>query len=561
MKNFVRHSLFSSAVFAGLNLFALSTQAAAQESAATAPGVSVSRLSGEQFKLSIAQIFGPDIQIAGRFEPDVRQDGLRAIGASRVSVTASGLEQFDSMARSIAAQVVDKNHRGTLIGCTPASETAPDKACASQFLAKTGRLLFRRPLSSQELAHWVDGAGVAAKSLNSFYDGLATSLANMMISPQFLFRLERVGKAGTSLDAFSKASRLSFFLWNATPDSALLTAAEKGELDTQEGLQRQVERMLASARMENGIRALFDDMFGFEEFNTLAKDATIYPKFTPLVSDDGHEQTLRTIVDHVVRQDADYRDLFTTRKTFLTPLLGAVYGVPVAKTTPLGAPATWQAYEYPEGDPRAGILTHISFVALHSHPGRTSPTLRGKALRELIMCQKVPDPPGNVEFNLVQDTNNPNMKTVRERLAAHATEAMCAGCHRITDPIGLALEHFDSSGGYRTTENGAAIDASGDISGAKFTNSIELANVVRANPAVTSCAVKRTWAYAVGRPQAPTDNEAVKTFEKNFADQGYRFLALMRSIATSDAFYKVEAKTRKASIDLPIKTAAAILSP
>jgi len=302
-------------------------------------------------------------------------------------------------------------------------------------------------------------------------------------------------------------------------------------------------------------------MFGFEEFNTLAKDATIYPKFTSLVSDDGHEQTLRTIVDHVVRQNADYRDLFTTRKTFLTPLLGAVYGVPVAKTTPLGAPATWQAYEYPEGDPRAGILTHISFVALHSHPGRTSPTLRGKALRELIMCQKVPDPPGNVEFNLVQETNNPNMKTVRERLAAHATEAMCAGCHRITDPIGLALEHFDSSGGYRTTENGAPIDASGDISGAKFTNSIELANVVRANPAVTSCAVKRTWAYAVGRPQAPADNEAVKAFEKNFADQGYRFLALMRSIATSDAFYKVEAKTRKASINPPIKTASAILSP
>src|SRR6202012_873367 len=127
---------------------------------------------------------------------------------------------------------------------------------------------------------------------------------------------------------------------------------------------------------------------------------------------------LRTIVDHLLTRRGDYRDLFTTGKTFLTPTLGAIYAVPVADdaTSANGTPDSWTPYEFPAGDPRGvGILTQAGFVALHSHPGRSSPTLRGKALREVLLCQKVPDPPGNVNFTIVQDTGSTQYKTARER--------------------------------------------------------------------------------------------------------------------------------------------------
>src|SRR5262249_6593 len=152
--------------------------------------------------------------------------------------------------------------------------------------------------------------------------------------------------------------------------------------------------------------------------------------------------------------------------------------------------APWVPYEFPPGDPHVGILTHASFLSLHSHPGRTSPTLRGRAIREILMCQKVPDPPGNVDFTLVNQTDNQVHKTARARLAAHATEAMCAGCHKITDPVGLGLENFDSGSDYRSAENGAAIDASGTLDGMRFTNAGELGKALHDSKQVPACLVR-----------------------------------------------------------------------
>ena len=133
------------------------------------------------------------------------------------------------------------------------------------------------------------------------------------------------------LDAYSFASRLSLFLWNAAPDEALLKAAESGELQTDQGRARMVDRMLASPRLETGVRAFFDDMFGFDDqFASLAKDPTIYPTFTGVMALDAREQTLRTVVDQLLVKKRDYRDLYTTRETFLSPMLGAFYGVPAS---------------------------------------------------------------------------------------------------------------------------------------------------------------------------------------------------------------------------------------
>ena len=518
------------------------------------------RLTQTQYQHVIADVFGSDITIGGRFEPDIRDSGLIEVGASKVSVPASGLEQYGKMARSISAQIFDKVHRDSMVDCKPASVTAPDDACAGRFIAQVGRLLYRRPLTGEEHADLVKGAADATKTVGDFYGGLQVTLTTMLQAPQFLFTWEKGGPDKNhpgqwTLDPYSKAARLSFFLWDSAPDDMLLTAAENGELDTKAGFDKQVDRLLASPRLEAGTRAYFADMFGFDGFNNLSKDPTIYSKYSFGLATDAQEQTLRTITNHLLVKNGDYRDLFTTRDTFMSRQLGAVYGIPVPKDAPGAMPDGWQPYSFPADDPRSGILMQISFLALHSHPGRTSPTLRGKALRETVLCQKVPDPPGNVNFNVVQDTKNPLYKTVRQRLEAHRTQPTCTGCHKMMDPIGLSLENFDSIGTYRAGENGEAIDAAGEIDGVKFSNAEGLGKAVHDHPATTACLVNRLYAYAVGRQPTKSETEWLRAdLAKDFIADGYRLRPLMRQIVTSDVFTRVIAPepetkpTRQASL-------------
>ncbi len=370
--------------------------------------------------------------------------------------------------------------------------------------------------------------------LGSFSDGLSSALANLLVSPQFLFVTDVVEPDperpdAVRLDAWSKASRLSFLFWNTAPDNALLAAAERGELHTAQGLERQVERLIASPRFETGVRAFFSDMLGFSEFAFLEKDSVIYPAFGVAAARDAREQTLRTIVDHVIALDADYRDLFVTRKTFMTRTLGLVYRVQV--NTPKGI---WAPYEFAPDDPRQGIHTQLGFLALNSHPGRSSPTLRGQGIREMLLCQEVPIPPPDVDFSEFNDPDSPN-QTARERLLAHSVVPACAGCHKLTDPIGLALENFDGAGQFRETENGVPIDASGDLDDVAFADVSGLGPALRNNAATTACLVNRLYAYASGHSLA-TRHPMMAYLEKRFARDGYSVKALMKRIATSQAF-------------------------
>ena len=313
----------------------------------------------QQYQNSLAHIFGPSVSLEVQFPPPKRTHGLLANGAALAGVTDTQLELFQRSAASIAAQVVDTDHRRYLIPCEPASDAAADKACASKFLAHTGRLLYRRAMSDIEIDKYVNIAGTAADKLKDFYAGLSLALEGMLVSPGALFIVEnsepdpnQPGKQ--RLDAYSLASRLSFFLWNGEPDDELLKAAESGALQTKKGRARAVDRMLASPRLKAGMRAFFDDMLAFDDFDTLAKDPTVYAR----------EQTLRTAIDLLITRKGDYRDLFTTRSTFITPALAAIYGV--------SAPPGWTPYEFPPDSPRVGVLTQISFLSLHAHPGRSS---------------------------------------------------------------------------------------------------------------------------------------------------------------------------------------------
>ena len=507
----------------------------------TSGGTSVTRrITEEQYRNIVADVFGPNVEVGGRFEIDVRDAGLLAVGTGRVSITAAGVEQYDKMARSVAGQVVSEAHRDALFPCAPVSADAPDDACAADFLKSAGRLLYRRPLAKDELQEQVALAAQSAKMLKSFYAGVGTSLATMLVSPQFLFRTEEIeadpAKSGAwRLDGYSKASQLSFLLWNSGPDPELLEAAETGALHSKAGLRQQVDRMLQSPRLETGVRAFFADMLGYDGFATLSKDPVIYPKFSSRVADDAREQTLRTLTHHLLTLRGDYRDVFTTPKTFLTPLLASIYQIKVS--VPRGG---WMPYEFAPNDPRAGILSQVSFMALHSHPGRSSPTLRGKALREILLCQVVPLPPANVDFKLVQDTASEKFKTVRARLSAHATDPTCAGCHRVIDPIGLALENFDASGGYRTSENGEVIDTSGDLDGNAFSDPVGLGKAVHDSPAAPKCLVDRLAAYGLGRAPAEGEQEWLAHLEQRFQSVGFRLPELLREIVLSPAFYRVE---------------------
>jgi hypothetical protein len=274
-------------------------------------------------------------------------------------------------------------------------------------------------------------------------------------------------------------------------------------------------------------------MLEFELFDDLAKDSTIYPAFNSDVAADAQEQTLRTITYHLIEGQGDYRDLFSLRETFLTRSLGIVYRLPVPTRS------GWEKTVLPEEEGRAGIQSHVSFLALHSHPGRSSPTLRGEAIRNIFLCQEVPDPPADVDFSIVQDPSADYMPTARDRLHAHNTEPACSGCHKIMDPPGLALENFDGLGAFRTHENSALIDTSGFLDGAVYEDAEGLAQALREHPETPRCLAEKLYRFAVGRDTEWGERDYMDYLIEVFATSEYRVPALMRAIALSDNFFAI----------------------
>ena len=511
-------------------------------------------MTGQQYSNTIARIFGADISdsVAAPLPPLTRTDGLLASGAAFIGVTSDQIQQIQQAAASVAAKVVDEKHRDFLIPCRPVSATESDSACAARFLRESGRLLYRRPWDETKVAELVAVADAAADQTEDFYAGLGLALEAALFSPEFIFIVDaavadpqRPGQE--RLDAYSLASRLSFFLWNSAPDDALLRAAESGDLHTRQGLQRSVDRLLASSRLEDGMRAFFDDMMAFDEFGSLAKDPIVYPMVTGATLADAREQTLRTVIDHLFTRNRDYRDLFTTRSTFMSMNLAAVYGTP----TTYG----WVPYEFPQQSARSGLLTQVSFLAAHSHAVRSSPTLRGKALRELFLCQKVPAPPQNVDFSALEDAGD--VKTARERLKIHRTNPTCAGCHLIMDPMGLSLEVFDGAGRYREQENGVVLDISGELDGALYEDVAGLTRAMRNHRKLPYCLVNRLYAYGTGGPVTLRyDRDILAHFVERFAAHGYKVPDLLREIALSRAFSQVRPEPQSADIVVTASSAS-----
>jgi hypothetical protein len=491
------------------------------------------RLTEGEYRNSISDIFGNDIDIKGRFEPGRREGGLLAASSTILSITPAGFEAFSQMADSIAGQVVGPKHRDKLVGCTPKNAANADDACAGQFLSRYGRLLFRRPLNHDELASRVKLAGKLANSAHDFYAGLGNALAALLTAPDFLFREEVAvpasGKKYT-LDGYSRAARLSYLLWDTTPDANLLHAAQSGELDTASGVERQVDRLMASPRLETGMRAFFADMLQLDVYDNTTKDLVIYPKYNAKVAAAAQEETLRTVIDLALKSNDDIRNLMTTQKTYVNRVLASIYDVP------FNFQGEWMPYRFQPSNGRSGIVTQVSMLEMFSHPGRSSPTERGVAIMDIFLCEPTPLPPANVDFSIVNNTSGP-LKTVRQRLLAHATNPTCASCHNHSDPIGLTLEDFDSLGAHRLRENGELIDVSGTIKDKTFIGGAGLGHYLHDNPKFPACLARKLYSYGVGANSEDVDPSIFKTAYKAFVDSGYRLRTLLKVMTTSPDYF------------------------
>jgi len=489
------------------------------------------RLTATQYANAIHDIFGYDVVVPSALEPDVRSEGLVAIGATETTISGRGVEQYESAAFAIAEQAFSPELRDDIVPCTPA--TTRDDTCAELFVRETGRRLWRRPLSEEEVSEVVAIAGAGADALGDFHEGLSYAAAALMTSPYFLFRVE-LGESDPDdpmrlrYADYEMASRLAFFLWNTTPDDALLDAAEAGYLTNDRRLRAQVDRMLFDDRARQGLRAFFSDLYGFDRLDDLIKDPTIFIQASPELGAYAREETLRVIEHIAFDEDADFRRLFTLDYTFANPKLAALYMVPAAER------GGFARVQLPADGPRRGILGHVSILAANAHATSSSATLRGKFIRVTLLCEEIQPPP--VDLNTALPEPSGTTRTLRERVVEHLTNPFCAGCHQPLDSIGLGLEQFDGIGRFRTLDNGGLIDPSGDLDGLPFSDAIELGRRLADDPRIPSCLVENMYRYGTGRGVTEGEAQNISWVEDVFSGADYRLRPLMRAIAMSPGF-------------------------
>ena len=515
------------------------------------------RLTAEQFDNVVHDLYGDDVVSALPLEPDVRLAGFFAVGAGVDSISESGVNQYEAQALSIGEQVMTAGPaRDALFDCTPSGTT--DDACARAFITRHGRMTYRRSLTEAEITRFVTLAREAATVRGDFHAGLSLVVAAQLQSPNFLYRRE-LGEALPSTEGQPEgyrelrgtelASRLSFFPWNTTPDADLLDAAESGALDTTEGLEAEVRRMVDDPRTRRAVRSFFSEMLQLDRLSNLSKDRNAFLHYSPAVGPAAREETLLTIEDHVFGQDADYRDLMTTRTTFIDRTLAAIYEVPAPTREGYGR------YEHSATGMRRGLLGQLSFLALHAHATRSSPTLRGRFVRINLLCTEVPPPPANVAVDLSETDAT---LSIRDQLWEHRENPVCASCHELMDPIGLGFENFDGLGQFRDVDwrltfgpdgdvvrddngdrvlaRGPELDVTGELDGVPFETPIELTDALRNHPDLPTCLTRSVYRYATGHEELRSEAAQLVALGESFADSGYRVKELLVQVALSEGF-------------------------
>jgi hypothetical protein len=285
---------------------------------------------------------------------------------------------------------------------------------------------------------------------------------------------------------------------------------------------------VARPEARTALEAFYDELFSLRDLAGLTKDHGLFPQYGPALAQAMREETRLLIEDVVWNRNADYREIFDADYTFVNADLAALYGV----AAPGGA--GFDKVVLPAAQKRRGFLGHAGFNASFAHASTTSPTLRGKFVRERLLCQSIPSPPGNVVQNLPSDAE---AKTMRDKLLVHQKDPSCAGCHALMDDIGFALENYDPIGAFRTKDDGVDIDASSaaDDIGA-FDGAAALGSLLRARADVGTCIVKNLFRAATGHVETAGERGKIDALSASFASHGHRLQDLLVELVASDAF-------------------------
>lgn len=501
-----------------------------------APGpLDLRRILAREYVSTIEDLFGTAAAAVAAPPADSAVNGLKAIGSTQLAPSDSTIAAYEASARAVAAVANEEGRaRMSFAACVPADSS--DQACYRAFVESFGKRLFRRPLAEDELVRWVSLGTAAGERLEDFDGGVEWIISGMLQSPYFLYRVE-LGAEDTAdptrlrLSALELASRMSFFLTGAAPSSELLTAAEAGQLDDEAGVRAAAQSLLATPKAKAALAAFYDEIFRLGDLATLPKDGALYPSFTPSLRSAMREETQRLIENVVWTENSDYRNIFSANYTYANAELARHSGLPVPMS-----PDTFTRVELSASSKRGGFLGQSSFLSLFSHSVTTSPTLRGKFVREMLLCQAIPAPPPNVNTNLPPEDPGAPKKTMRERLSEHQTNANCAGCHIAMDGPGLGLENFDAIGAFRTEENGAVIDAVSTIDNQTFEGAGQLGALIAQNPRSSECIVRQLFRQATGHVERPEETRALIAMTEAFRTSDYKLQALLVEIVASEAF-------------------------
>ena len=431
--------------------------------------------------------------------------------------------------------VSDTPSRGRIFTCRP---DAPDEArvCASRIIGRLGEAAYRRPLTPTNHAALLALYDAGAED-SGFEGGVRMAIEGMLASPHFVFRFEEPpvdvpATASFPISDHDLASRLSFFLWSSAPDAALLELATEQRLSDPDVLDRQVRRMLADPRAEALATRFAAQWLRLPDLEALQPDVRVYPDFDEQLKWALQRET-ELLFLHLLREDRSVLELLDADYTFVNERLARHYGIPGV------VGSRFRRVEYPAGEPRRGVFGHGSVLALTSYADRTSPVLRGKWAMEVLLGSPPPPPPPNVpdlEETVVAEDGR--LLSVRERLERHRASPACASCHRMMDPIGLALERYDVTGARRLWDNGSPIDASGELwDGTPIGSAADLRNALLRRPVpIVRTFVENLMAYALGRRLEHYDMPAVREVARTAAAADNRLSAFILGVVRTPAF-------------------------
>ena len=498
------------------------------------------RLTASAFRNSLRDLLQGPVTV-GKLEPDSWSiGGFASVSAATVSISAPGVEQYQTAIDAATTEAfADSTRRSKLLGCTPKSAT--DMACFQSFVTRFGRLAWRQPLTPAQVTRYTTLIANVAATLGDVNEGMRAGLQGLLLSPNFLYRIERGAAPAGGGSGFWQytssevATRLSYFLTNSTPDATLLDLADQNGLQTKEAILAQADRLLGTAVGRESVGNFASELYQLQIIASRAKDPK-FTDYTPALQTAMMQEIPAMFQSIVFDRNASALELLTTRNTFVTKELAALYGLPTTGLSSTSLTAT----TLPADGLRAGLLTTAGFLSLYANQEEGSPTQRGKFIRETILCTPIPLPPPNVS-TVLPDPPAGVVYTKRQQLATHQSVASCAICHKMTDPLGLTLENFDAIGKYRSTDQGLAIDVSGDLDGTSFSGPVELGQTLAAQPAAADCLVRNMYRYGTGHVETSTEQPVLDALKSTFRTGGYHVRDLMRDIVSSDGFRFVAA--------------------